>query len=159
MTASLELITASSWHEALAVRVQEERLGFVASIQPVALIMLAKCWVNPDGQHWFPFLLRDEDRVVGIAAVGVDFVDPQVSSIHHVLIDESQQGRGYGRQLMRLLAQWISREFPSVTRLGLNVLPANETAWNLYASLGFVPVGVTTDDQVITMALATEVAA
>ncbi len=159
MSAALELITASNWEEALAVRVQEERLPFVASIQPVALIMLAKCWVNPDGQHWLPFLLRDEGQVVGIAAVGVDFIDPQVSWIHHVLIDESQQGRGYGRHLMRLLAQWVVSSYPTVSRLGLNVLPANETAWNLYASLGFVPVGVTTDDQVITMALTTEVAA
>ena len=64
MSAALEIITASNWREALAVRVQEERLAFVASIQPVALIMLAKCWVNPDGQHWFPFLLRDEGQVV-----------------------------------------------------------------------------------------------
>jgi RimJ/RimL family protein N-acetyltransferase len=57
---------------------------------------------------------------------------------------------------MKLVASWVPA---TVTRLGLNVVRENLAAWALYESLGFVPVGVTTDDQVITMAYVEEVAA
>ena len=151
--AELVPITAENWRAALEIRVQEERLPWVASVQPVALILLAKCAVNPDGQVWHPMLLLDDGEPVGVVGVGVK---GDVAWVHHVLIDEKAQGRGYGRALMKLVAAWVP---DSVTRLGLNVVPSNEVAWKLYASLGFVPVGITTDDQVITMAYVAEVAA
>lgn len=146
-------VTEANWDAALAIRVQDDRLPWVASIQPVALILLAKCAVSPDGQEWHPLMLLDADEPVGIVGVGVR---GDVAWIHHVLIDENAQGRGLGRVLMKLVAAWVP---PSVTRLGLNVVRENEAAWALYASLGFVPVGVTLDDQVITMAYVAEVAA
>jgi RimJ/RimL family protein N-acetyltransferase len=151
---ALAPVTADNWQAALSVRVQPSHLHFVASIEPVGLIMLAKCWVNYDGQKWHPFVLMDDDKTVGIAAVGVA---GEVAWVHHVLIDVDAQGRGLGRQLMVLLAQWLRSTHPSVTRIGLNVLPANEVAWALYQSLGFVPVGRTVDDQSICMAWLDEV--
>ena len=146
-------ITAENWDAALALRVQEDRQSWVASIQPVALILLAKCAVNPDGQEWHPLLLIADGEPVGIVGVGVN---GDVAWVHHVLIDERFQGRGHGRALMKLVAAWVP---PTVTRLGLNVVRENATAWALYESLGFVPVGVTIDEQVITMAYLSEVAA
>jgi RimJ/RimL family protein N-acetyltransferase len=146
---SLAPITEANWQAALAVRVQPERLQWVASVEPVALIMLAKCWVNYDGQVWHPFVLMDDDRVVGIAAVGVN---GQAAWVHHVLIDVDAQGRGLGRQLMLLIAAWLRASHSSVDRVGLNVVPQNEVAWTLYRSLGFEPIGRTLDDQVITLA-------
>lgn len=145
---SLEPITAQNWQSALAVRVQHDRLAFVASVQPVALILVAKCWVNPDGQVWHPFVFVSEGRTVGIVGVGVA---GDVAWVHHVLIDEAAQGRGHGRALMVAVGRWL-RSLGTVTRVGLNVLPANEVAWSLYASLGFVAVGTTLDGQTITMA-------
>ena len=151
---ALEPITAANYDAALAVRVQPDRLRFVASIEPVALIMLAKCWVNYDGQAWHPFVLTVDGDVVGIVAVGVG---GEVAWVHHVLIDEGSQGRGYGRALMVAVGDWL-RSLGTVTRVGLNVLPANEVGWRLYASLGFVPVGLTVDGQTITMADLADVA-
>lgn len=145
-------ITEANWKDALGIRVQPERLPFVASIEPVALILLAKCAVNPDGQIWHPLLLVDEGVPIGIVGVGLG---GDVAWIHHVLVDPEFQGRGYGRALMRLVAQWVPG---SVTRLGLNVVPANEVGWALYSSLGFVPVATTVDGQEITMAYVSEVA-
>lgn len=148
-------ISADNWEAALAVRVQPERLRFVASVEPVAMIMLAKCLVNPDGQQWHPFaLLDDSEQVVGIVAVGVA---GDVAWVHHVLVDPSFQGRGYGRALMVHVGDWL-RSLGTVTRVGLNVLPENQVGWALYASLGFVPVGTTIDEQTITLALLEDVA-
>ena len=147
-------ITADNWEAALAVRVQPDRLRFVASVEPVAMILLAKCLVNPDGQQWHPFALVVDGEVVGIVGVGVG---GDVAWVHHVLIDVAAQGRGYGRALMMHVGDWL-RSLGSVTRVGLNVLPSNEVGWALYASLGFAPVGTTVDGQTITMAWLDDVA-
>jgi RimJ/RimL family protein N-acetyltransferase len=149
----LVAITEDNWRDALAITVQPDRLPFVASIEPVALILLAKCAVNPDGQEWHPLLLLADGVPVGIVGVGVR---GDVAWVHHVLISTEFQGKGHGRALMTLVAAWVP---PTVTRLGLNVVPANEVGWALYESLGFVTVGVTLDDQNITMAYLSDVLA
>ena len=151
---ALEPITPLNYEAALAVRVQPSRLRFVASVEPVALIMLAKCWVNYDGQTWHPFVLTVDRVVVGIVAVGIG---GDVAWVHHVLIDERQQGHGYGRALMVAVGDWL-RTLGTVTRVGLDVIPDNEVAWGLYASLGFVAVGTTLDDQQITVSWLEDVA-
>lgn len=150
----LEPVTPRNYAATLGVRVQPDRLRFVASIEPVALIMLAKCWVNPDGQTWHPFALEADGGVVGIVAVGIG---GDVAWVHHVLIDERSQGHGYGRALMVAVGDWL-RSLGTVTRVGLNVLSENNVAWGLYASLGFVRIGTTLDDQTITMADLADVA-
>ena len=148
----LVAITNDNWADALAIRVQPDRLAYVASIEPVALILLAKAAVNPDGQVWHPLLLLADGVPVGIVGVGIG---GDVAWVHHVLIDAEHQGRGHGRALMKLVAAWVPAW---VTRLGLNVVPANEVGWALYASLGFETIGVTLDGQNITMAHVGEVA-
>jgi GNAT superfamily N-acetyltransferase len=145
-------ITNDNWQDALAIRVQPDRLAYVASIEPVALILLAKCAVSPDGQVWHPLLLLADGVAVGIVGVGLR---GDVAWVHHVLIDQAHQGKGHGRALMKLVAQWVPS---TVTRIGLNVVPANEVGWALYASLGFETVGVTLDGQNITMAYVGDVA-
>ncbi len=149
----LVAITEANWRQALAITVQPDRLHFVASIEPVALILLAKCAVNMDGQVWHPLMLLADGEPVGMVGVGLN---GDVAWVHHVLVDEAAQGRGHGRALMQLVARWLPA---SVTRIGLDVVPGNEVAWALYESLGFVSVGVTLDDQQITMAYVAEVAA
>lgn len=151
---SLVPLTAGNYEAALAVRVQPERLAFVASVEPVARIMVAKCLVNYDGQVWHPFVLMDDGQVVGIVAVGVG---GEVAWVHHVLIDADHQGRGHGRALMVAVGDWL-RSLGTVTRVGLDVIPANTVGWSLYRSLGFETVGVTIDDQHITMSWLEDVA-
>ena len=148
----LVAITADNWRDAMAIRVQPERLPYVASIEPVALILLAKCAVNPDGQTWHPLLLLADGVPVGIVGVGLG---GDVAWVHHLLIDVEHQGRGHGRALMNLVAAWVP---DSVTRIGLNVLPENEVGWALYRSLGFELIGTTLDGQGITMAHRADVA-
>ena len=145
-------ITSDNWRDALAIQVQPERLPYVASVEPVALILLAKAAVNPDGQMWHPLLLLADGLPVGIVGVGVL---GDVAWVHHVLISAEFQGQGHGRALMKLVAAWVPS---TVTRLGLNVVPANEVGWALYQSLGFEQVGTTLDGQAITLSYREDVA-
>lgn len=141
-------ITRDNWRSSLDVRVQPEKLQWVASREPVALMILAKSYVRPDGQLWHPLLITDADAVVGVVAIGTA---GHVAWLHHFLIDERVQGRGHGRAAMRAVGDWLRERHPSVTRVGLDVIAENEVAFGLYRSLGFEPVGVTLDDQLITM--------
>ena len=144
----LDPITRQNWRAALEVRVQPERLQWVASREPVALMVLAKSYVEMDLQSWHPLLICSDGDPVGVVAVGTG---GEVAWIHHFLIDERQQGRGYGRAAMRAIGEWLRGRFPDVTRVGLDVLPENTVAFALYSSLGFVQVGATLDQQWITM--------
>jgi len=156
---SLVPITAANWRAALSVSVQPERQQWVSSVSPVALMILAKSYIRPDGQVWHPFTIVDDDALVGVVAVGVD--DPaagvvQTAWLHHFLIDQHRQGIGHGRSAMREIARWLQRTRPTVTLVGLCVLPENTTAFALYGSLGFEKIGVTTDDQHILVATLTD---
>ena len=151
---SLVPIDRHNWRATLEVRVQPERLPWVASREPVALMLLAKSYVRPDGQDWHPLAVlaptgEGTDAVVGVLAAGLG---GDVAWLHHVLIDERQQGRGYGRAAMLAVGNWLRREHPGVTRVGLSVLPENTIAFALYRSLGFEVIGETVDGQLITLA-------
>jgi diamine N-acetyltransferase len=141
-------IDRDNWRAALEVRVQPEKLHWVASREPVALMILAKSYVRNDFQQWHPLAVVDGNSMVGVLAVGTA---GQVAWLHHFLIDERSQGRGYGRAALRAVGDWLRLRHPSVTRLGLCVLPQNEVAFGLYRSLGFEPIGETIDGQLITV--------
>ena len=141
-------ITRHNWRASLDVRVQPERLQWVASREPVALMVLAKSYVEMDGQSWHPLLITSDGSPVGVVAVGTG---GNVAWVHHFLIDERHQGRGHGRAAMRAIGEWLRDEFPDVTRVGLDVIPENTVAFALYSSLGFAQVGTTLDHQWITM--------
>lgn len=161
---SLVAMDSRNWRSALEVRVQPERLHWVSSREPVALMLLAKSYVRPDGQEWFPLIIEDESRVVGVVGIGLDVATdapsiPQTAWVHHFLIDEREQGRGYGRAAVRELARWARVRHPSISLIGLNVLADNHVAFRLYRSLGFEPIALTRDDQSILVASLSEVAA
>ncbi len=139
-------IDRDNWRATLEVRVQPEKLQWVASREPVALMILAKSYVRNDFQHWHPLAVVDGDTIVGVLAVGIA---GEVAWLHHFLIDDRVQGRGLGRAAMLAVARWLRAQHPSVTRLGLCVVPENEVAFRLYRSLGFEAVGETLDDQLI----------
>jgi diamine N-acetyltransferase len=146
-------IDRHNWRAALEVRVQPERLHWVASRDPVALMILAKSYVRNDFQQWHPLAVMSGETMVGVLAVGVA---GEVAWLHHFLIGDGFQGRGHGRSAMVGVAAWLRSQHPSITRLGLCVLPENAVAWALYRSLGFEPIGETLDGQLITVTWLTD---
>jgi hypothetical protein len=47
-------IDESNWRRALAVEVRTDQVPFVADHQPVALVILSKCYVRPGGNDGRP---------------------------------------------------------------------------------------------------------
>lgn len=127
-------IDASNWRRALAVEVRTDQVRFVAAHQPVALVILSKCYVRPDGQTWTPYLALDDDEPVGVVAVASE---DNRAHLRHFAIDHRRQGEGLGRRLLDTVIAAISLSQPMCRSVIVTAHPDNEIALSLYLSAGF----------------------
>ena len=147
-TLHLEKITWDNVDAILNLHVQKEQRNFVArnkdSLVHAFLAMTA------DGKQVFPFGICLGKKPVGFIMIGYDIgeddgTEPRADwflrnsyCIWRLMIDKRYQGKGYGRQAMQLALDFI-RTFPAgeAKYCWLSYEPENETAKNLYRSLGF----------------------
>lgn len=139
----LERVTRDNWRDGLHVRASEEQTRFVADYQPVLLVILAKAAVQVGEVEWWPFLLKNDATTVGIVAVADDRERLRALTIFHLLIDEHEQRRGYGRAALQEIIE-LSRQADRCDALRLTVHPHNAAAIRMYHSAGFHVTG--TDD-------------
>ena len=134
-------ITSDNWRRAAGISAAGGQLRFVAAYEPVALVILSKAFVRAGNVDWWPYLIEDAGRAVGVVAL-VD--ERQLSgelALFHLLVDASQQGRGYGRAAVRCALE-LARTAEGCDRLRLTVHPENQSAISLYRSEGFVVDGL-----------------
>lgn len=146
MRVSLRPIARDNWRSANNVRAAPGQLRFVASTEPVSLVILAKAYLRVADFDWHPLAVCDDEAIVGVVAV-VDEIDRHGQlAFFHLLIDREYQRRGFGRAAVRSL---VSRAEATVgcTRLRLTVVPGNAAAIALYESEGFVHDGVGDDGE------------
>jgi diamine N-acetyltransferase len=131
-------IDASNWRLALAVEVRADQVRFVADVQPVALVILAKCYLQPDGQAWKPYLALDAGEPVGVVAVAWDGNRAQ---LRHFAVDHRRQGQGVGRRLLDATVAAIRDAQPTCQQVQVTTHPENHIALSLYESAGFRKTG------------------
>src|SRR3954466_8054398 len=134
----LREIDESNWEQALTVEVRGDQVQFVAAYQPVALVILSKCYVRPGGRTWLPYLAIDDDVPVGVAAVALG---DERAQLRHVAIDHRRQGEGLGRRMVDALVATISRTKPTCRSIVVTTHPDNKAALSLYESAGFSRTG------------------
>lgn len=127
-------IDGSNWRQALAVEVRTDQVQFVADHQPVALVILSKCYVRPDGQAWTPYLALDDGVPVGVVAIASE---RERVHLRHFAIDHRRQGEGLGRKLLDAMVSEISRAQPMCRSVIVTAHPENGIALSLYLSAGF----------------------
>ncbi len=133
---SLELIDASNWRDALEVRVADDQLAFVADYQPVALVILAKCFVGPGGRRWEPLLVRDKQRdVVGVLALTHGANDCE---LRNFAIDVGRQGKGLGVAAVRAVLGRVHQLESDCRNVTVSAHPDNHVAYRVYQAAGFV---------------------
>lgn len=131
----LEVIDAGNWREALDVRVRDDQLAFVADHQPVALVILAKCFVRPGGRRWEPLLIRDGGgHTVGVLAVEHG---PDGCELRNFAIDANRQREGLGTAAARAVIQRARQSSSDCEQLVVSAHPENRAAHNAYRSAGF----------------------
>ena len=95
-----------------------------------------------------PFGIFADERAVGYVMVIYDYDIPEYD-IWHMMIDSSQQGKGYGRAALALVLDYIGQKpFGDSNRVALTCNRDNAIALALYRSMGFELTGNTDGDEV-----------
>lgn len=157
----LEKITYMNIWEIADLKVFRSQKSFVAS----NLESIATAYAALDSDcHAFPFGIYDEEKPDGFLMIGFnesvmydayDDVDPPASlkdnySIWRLMIDKRYQGRGYGKQAVRLALEFI-RTWPCgrAEYCEVSYEPENTDAARLYRAFGFIENGEMDEDEIV----------
>ncbi len=132
-------LDSANWRAALEVRVSDEQLPFVADHQPVALVILAKAYVQPGGRRWEPLGFVGADGSI-VAVLALSYAE-QTAEVRNFAVDVEHQRRGVGLKAMRAAIEWSRRA--GVSTLELTFHPDNHSAARLYERAGLCPTGET----------------
>ena len=142
MAVTLKPITEDNFLDAFHLKLKKEQEEFVS--HPIR--SLAQAYVYRSQCQ--PFGVYHDDEMVGYVMVIYDYDVPEYD-VWHMMIDESQQGNGYGRAAMQRVLEYIAaKPFGGSNRVALTCSQANAPALALYKALGFRPTGVLDDDEI-----------
>ena len=139
---TLEKIDESNFLDAFALELAPGQEKFVSG--PIR--SLAQAYVYRD--QCTPFGICSDGKMVGYVMVVYDYDVPEYD-IWHMMIDRSQQGKGYGKAALAAVIDYIrSKPFGDCGRVALTCSPENEKALSIYRGAGFVPTGVEDGDEI-----------
>ncbi len=138
----LRKITEDNFIDAFHLNLAPEQERFVS--HPVR--SLAQAYVYR-GQCQ-PFGIYEGDTMIGYVMVIYDYDIPEYD-IWHMMIDESNQRRGYGRAALDQVLDYIKEKpFGDSNRVTLTCNRENIHALYLYKSRGFTETGAVDDDEI-----------
>lgn len=85
--------------------------------------------------EWQPIAIYNEDEVIEFAMYG-SFGPNKHTWIDRIIIDEKQQGKGFGRIAMKKLIPIVAEKY-GVDVIYLSIVEENRVAYHLYTSIGF----------------------
>ena len=139
---SLREITEENFIDAFHLKLADGQERFVS--HPIR--SLAQAYVYREQCQ--PFGIYEGDTMVGYVMVIYDYDIPEYD-IWHMMIDESNQKRGYGKiALDRVLDYIKAKPFGSSNRVTLTCNRDNVQALNLYKSRGFTETGAADEDEI-----------
>jgi diamine N-acetyltransferase len=132
MKVSLREITKDNIDKVLRLEVHKNQEKFVAN----------NAWSIAQGTYselaWFRAIYADEEPV-GFVMLELNPTKPEYY-LWRFMVDKQQQAKGYGRQALELVIDFV-RQQPNATQLLLGYIPADGSAADFYAKLGFVETG------------------
>lgn len=144
----IHAVTKDNWKELIRLKVRQDQTNFVAS----NLYSIAEAQFGDDYEgHWdlYPSGIYDGNTAVGFLMYGLNFEHPkQQAFIMRLMVDESYQGKGFGRFGMQKMLE-IFQADERIKAVGISYEPENEGARKLYASLGFVETGELIGEEVV----------
>lgn len=107
---------------------------------------LAQAYVYRDQCQ--PFGIYNEERMVGYVMVIYDYDIPEYD-IWHMMIDQAEQGHGFGREALKQVIDYIAtKPFGDSNRVALTCHKDNSVALKLYEEMGFLATGAVYDDEI-----------
>ena len=138
----LKPITEDNFVDAFNLRLGPGQEEFVS--HPIRSLAQAYVYRN----QCQPFGIYEEEKMVGYVLVIYDYDIPEYD-IWHVMIDEAEQGHGYGRKALGEVIEYIrTKPFDGSGRIALTVNKDNLLAKGLYERMGFVATGAVYDDEI-----------
>lgn len=138
----LKAITEENFIDAFALKLAPEQERFVS--HPVR--SLAQAYVYREQCQ--PFGIYEDDRMVGYVMVIYDYDIPEYD-IWHMMIDRTEQGKGYGKAALDRVLDYIkTKPFGSSERVTLTCNKENLCALGLYKSKGFTETGAEDGEEI-----------
>jgi diamine N-acetyltransferase len=136
---SLEEITDRNREAVIGLRVAASQDAYVSSVAD----SLEEARDSPEGNPWYRAIYAD-GRPVGFVMLSWNVTPdpPRIIGpwfLWKLLIDEQHQGRGYGREAVKLVAD-IAREH-GASELLTSYVAGESSPESFYRRLGFVPTG------------------
>ena len=136
---SLREITDQNQEAVVALRIAASQEGYVSSVAD----SLAEARDTPEGNPWYRAIYAG-DQPVGFVMLSWNVTPdpPRIIGpwfLWKLLIDERYQGRGYGREAVRLVAG-IARD-QGASELLSSYVPGARSPESFYRQIGFVPTG------------------
>ncbi|MGN0503978.1 MAG: GNAT family N-acetyltransferase [Ruminococcus sp.] len=142
MNICLKPISEENFIDVFNLKLNKEQEAFVS--HPIR--SLAQAYVYRTQCQ--PFGIYADEKVVGYVMAIYDYDIPEYD-IWHMMIDESQQGKGYGKAALKLLLDYIKdKPFGDSDRVALTCNKDNTVALELYKSMGFELTGNSDEDEV-----------
>ena len=128
----------------LALKVNPHQQTFVAS--PTK--SLATCYARAFGDEFehLPHLIYADETAVGYVTIVCNPASSDDYWIDDIMIDASQQGKGYGRVAVEMTLRMILARYPQCESIQLTCFNGNDVAARLYESLGFRKTGRLTEE-------------
>lgn len=153
----LEKVNYQNFEAVTDLTIFESQYPFVAdNTESLAEAYLA---ITSGEAYAYPFAVYDDETLVGFLMIGyneaaLEANAPEILkgnySIWRLLIDKKYQGKGFGRETVRLGLEFIKTQPQGKAEYcTLSYNPENEVAKKLYASFGFVETGDMDEDEVV----------
>lgn len=137
----LRPVGRENWRAVAKLAVAEEQREFVAE----PCYYLALCAYD---NIWQPLAITLADQVIGFLMWAIDPADPSWCWLGGILIDQRYQRQGYGRQAVQAALSLLADEYGQHA-FALSYQPANTSAKQLYATLGFIETEQWEGDEII----------
>lgn len=140
--AELRPITEENFMDAFHLKLAPGQEQFVS--HPIRSLAQAYVYRN----QCQPFGIYVTGKMVGYVMVIYDYDVPEYD-IWHMMIDASEQGRGYGSEALdRIIAYIRTKPFGDSDRIALTCNKNNTSARKLYERKGFSATGVEDEDEI-----------
>ena len=138
----LRPITEDNFIDAFNLRLASGQEDFVS--HPIRSLAQAYVYRN----QCQPFGIYADGRMVGYVLVIYDYDVPEYD-IWHMMVDEAEQGHGYGGEALDRVIEYIAtKPFGDSDRVALTCNKENPVARQLYERKGFVATGVEDEDEI-----------
>ena len=142
MAVILKCITEDNFLDAFHLKLRKDQEEFVS--HPIRSLAQAYVYRN----QCQPFGIYQDEEMVGYVMVIYDYDVPEYD-IWHMMIDETRQGKGYGKEALKRVLEYIeTKPFGESNRVVLTCNQQNIPGLRLYRSLGFQETGNVDEDEI-----------